>query len=131
VNRSDLQALARVRAAEAKHLLDGGHYAGAYYLIGYTVECALKACIAKTVARYQFPDRKLANDSFTHDLTKLLSLANLVGRLDADQKADPLLERSWNIAKNWSEKSRYEPHTQIEAEELYRSVMDQRHGVFR
>jgi HEPN domain-containing protein len=32
-------------------LLEAGLYAGAYYLAGYAVECALKACIAKKTAR--------------------------------------------------------------------------------
>ena len=40
-----------------KALLDGGYPAGAYYLMGYAVECALKACIAKQTKRYDFPPK--------------------------------------------------------------------------
>jgi hypothetical protein len=47
MNRNDLQNLSRLREKEAKVLLDNGCFAGAYYLLGYAVECALKACIAK------------------------------------------------------------------------------------
>jgi HEPN domain-containing protein len=130
VNRRNFQNLARTRAAEAEYLLAGGHYAGAYYLTGYVVECALKACVAKQVKRYDFPDKQRVNESYTHDLTKLLSLSGLVSRLNTDRSADALLERSWNIAKNWSEQSRYELHTRIEAEELFRAVMNSRYGVF-
>lgn len=39
--------------------MDQGLYDGAYYLSGYAVEWALKACIAKNVKRYDFPDRKM------------------------------------------------------------------------
>jgi HEPN domain-containing protein len=51
MNRADLQQLAELRITEAKVLLDNGFYAGAYYLAGYAVECALKACIAKLTNR--------------------------------------------------------------------------------
>ncbi|MCP5119377.1 MAG: HEPN domain-containing protein, partial [bacterium] len=47
MNRTDFQNLALERLDDAKVLLDGGRYNGAYYLSGYVVECALKACIAK------------------------------------------------------------------------------------
>ena len=46
MNRRDLQELTRIRAVEAGTLLDQGMYDGAYYLSGYAVECALKACIS-------------------------------------------------------------------------------------
>jgi HEPN domain-containing protein len=58
VNRKDLQFLARARLTEARALLDAGHPDGAYYLAGYAVECALKACIAKATQRHEFPDKK-------------------------------------------------------------------------
>ena len=44
---------------------------GAYYLAGYAIECALKACIAKATRRYDFPDRKKVDASHTHDLREL------------------------------------------------------------
>ena len=49
LNRDNLQRVSDLRAEEARLLLDNGHYPGAYYLLGYAVECALKACIAKQV----------------------------------------------------------------------------------
>jgi HEPN domain-containing protein len=58
VDRKDLQALSNVRLKEAKALLGAGLWDGAYYLAGYAVECALKACIAKQTQRYEFPDKK-------------------------------------------------------------------------
>ncbi|HLF84399.1 MAG TPA: HEPN domain-containing protein [Blastocatellia bacterium] len=61
MNRNDLKLLAVTRLREAKVLLANGEYSGAYYLAGYVVECALKACIAKRTKRHDFPDRKIAN----------------------------------------------------------------------
>jgi len=50
--------LSRIRLQEAKALLSLDFDDGAYYLAGYAVECALKACIAKETRRHEFPDRK-------------------------------------------------------------------------
>ncbi len=76
MNRADLQKLSNIRIREAKILFSAGEYSGAYYLAGYAVECALKACIAKSVQRYDFPDKSLAQKSFVHDLGDLLRLAD-------------------------------------------------------
>ena len=47
LKRRDLRELALLRLKEAQVLLANGCWSGAYYLAGYAVECALKACIAK------------------------------------------------------------------------------------
>jgi hypothetical protein len=75
VNRKDFQALARLRQREAQALLKAGCPAGAYYLAGYAVECALKPGIARLTRRYDFPDRQLAQRAHTHSLVQLLELA--------------------------------------------------------
>jgi hypothetical protein len=77
VNRRDFQLLSAVRLKEAKALLEAGFPDGAYYLAGYSVECALKACIAKRTNRHDFPDKKRANESYTHNLTQLVITAKL------------------------------------------------------
>jgi HEPN domain-containing protein len=43
VDRNELQALSRLRLKEAAALLELGWFDGAFYLAGYSVECALKA----------------------------------------------------------------------------------------
>jgi hypothetical protein len=57
MNRRDLQTLAKIRLKEAQALARLRLYDGAYYLAGYAVECALKACIARRTSRYDFPDK--------------------------------------------------------------------------
>ena len=47
LSRKELQALSGIRLREARALARLGMNDGAYYLAGYAVECALKACIAK------------------------------------------------------------------------------------
>jgi len=75
MNRADLQRLSNARIREAKILFAAGEYSGAYYLAGYAVECALKACFAKSVKRYDFPDKTRAGNIFTHKLKDLARLA--------------------------------------------------------
>ena len=46
MNKRDLEALVDLRVKEAQLLFDNKCYEGAYYLLGYALECAIKACIA-------------------------------------------------------------------------------------
>ena len=75
MDRKDLRALSRVRLSEARALLNAGLPDGAYYLAGYVVECALKACIAKETQRYEFPEKKRVDASYTHNLKELVRVA--------------------------------------------------------
>ena len=52
-------------------MLKAKQYAGAYYLLGYSVECALKACIAKQTKKHDFPDKEVVKKSYVHNLVKL------------------------------------------------------------
>lgn len=106
-------------------------YDGAYYLTGYAVECGLKSCIAKKTKRYDFPDRRIVNDSYTHDLNQLIKVSGLQGALESEMQRDGDFEVNWAIVKDWSEASRYERHDAQAAKSLYKAVADDRHGVLR
>jgi len=71
MNRTDLQALAEERLADAQALLASKRYGAAYYIVGYAVECGLKACIAKLTRAEDFYDKKLAQNIFKHDLKRV------------------------------------------------------------
>jgi hypothetical protein len=71
VDRGQFQQLSKVRLKEARALLKMGLSDGAYYLAGYAVEFALKACIAKETQRYEFPDKKKTERSYSHVLKDL------------------------------------------------------------
>ena len=105
MNRRDFQELSRIRLKEAKALLDLGLWDGAYYLGGYSVECALKACIAKGTQRYEFPEKVRVDSSYTHNLHQLVKVANLEGtRLDRVAK-DGDFRKPWGSVVAWSEQS--------------------------
>lgn len=126
INRTILQELANIRYDEAKTLLENEKYNGAYYLSGYIIELALKACIAKGTEKYDFPDKRIADKCFTHKLTQLLSVASL----DEEIKTNNQLEVNWAIVINWSEESRYAKHEKREAEEMFNAISDLDGGVF-
>ncbi|HEY6348036.1 MAG TPA: HEPN domain-containing protein [Candidatus Angelobacter sp.] len=64
MNRIDLQNLAEERLQDAEVLLANGRYSAAHYIVGYVVECALKACIAKLTRVEDFYDKTLARVIF-------------------------------------------------------------------
>ena len=83
MNRVELQRLAIERLTDAKALLAARRWSAAYYLCGYGVECALKACIAKLMKSEEFPDKTFAEKCWTHNLQQLLGLAGLKDELGA------------------------------------------------
>jgi hypothetical protein len=87
-----------------------GLYDGAYYLAGYAVECALKACIAKDTRRHQFPDKKKVDSSYSHVLLELIKVAGLKDEHLARVKGDSDFETNWDVVQSWSEQSRYQRH---------------------
>lgn len=131
MKRKDFQGLAALRLKEARILFENGCWEGAYYLGGYAVECALKACIAKQTERHEFPDKKRVNDSHTHDIKELSRVARLEDAIEQAAKINPKLSANWTIVRNWSERSRYARPSQVQAEELFGALTAPKDGVFR
>ncbi len=129
MNRNDLQNLAEERLGDADALLASSRFGAAYYVVGYAVECGLKACIAKLTKAEDFYDKALAKNLFVHELEKLASLAGL----DVKQigKGDRVFAANWALVKDWNEESRYETHTKIEAEQMIQAVREPDHGVMQ
>lgn len=130
MNRTDFQQLADIRIDEAAVLLAQQKWDGAYYLAGYAVECALKACIAKMTKQDDFPPyKKFSEDCYSHDLNKLMILAELDDLLDAAMQAEKALAKNWQTIRAWDESSRYKRIPQAKAEEMYNAIVDPKHGV--
>jgi HEPN domain-containing protein len=131
LNRTDLQQLAEDRVLDAEALLNSARWSGAYYVAGYAVECALKACVAKKTNLHDFPDKSVAQQAFTHNLVDLLNLAGikLQLQLDTAPAANPALAVNWQVVKDWDEKARYQQMTEAEARSLYQAVINTANGV--
>jgi HEPN domain-containing protein len=129
--KAEFRQLAEVRLAEAKTLLDAGQWNGAYYLAGYAVELALKACIIKVLmATDAFPDKDFSRNCYTHAIEKLVELAKLENVRTSATDGDPDLQSNWLLAKDWSEEKRYHRVEKAEAEAMYTAIADGAHGVF-
>jgi len=128
LSRKDFQRLAELRAREAGALARSRNQQGAYYLAGYAVECALKACIAKKTKRHEFPpDRAFTNKIYTHDLRVLMKEAGLQGELEKDMQANQALAVNWNTVQIWTEESRYVTNG-LNGKDLHLAVVGA-HGV--
>lgn len=132
MNRLLFKKLSTSRLKEAQTLLKRGHYSGAYYISGYAVECALKACIAKKTRKGDFPlDRKSLENIYTHELEKLIKGAGLDIELDKQVRIDKTFAIYWGVAKDWSEDARYEQHHRKKAEDMILSITDSKKGVLQ
>ncbi|MSQ53087.1 MAG: DNA-binding protein [Betaproteobacteria bacterium] len=132
MTRQELHDLSRLRVREARALLNARHHAGAYYLLGYSVECALKACIARKVRKFDFPDKKTVNDSYVHDLNQLLGVTGLRDSFLREAKASKALDINWTIVKDWSEQARYSTTiSEKQARDLYSAYLSRSNGVLR
>lgn len=119
-SRSDFEKLLALGMMEAKLLLDQKDWDGAYYLVGYAVEFALKIrIISQLMQSDSFPDKKLAENFYKHDLAVLRKAAGL----DEEMDKDAAVSSHWDIVQEWSEQSRYEIGTlEKEATDLYDAI---------
>lgn len=131
MTKADFEKLAVVRLEDSIFLLKAKRSSSAYYLAGYAVELALKACIAKLVQPNTIPDKAFVNAIYVHKLDSLLNTAGLKAVFDADTKADTELAAYWAIANNWSEESRYAFWDPFAAASLIQAVAEPNHGVFQ
>ena len=127
MDRKDPQELSKVRLKEATALLKLGLFDGAYYLAGYSVECALKACIAKATQRGEFLDRKRV--VYSHKLRDLIKVAGLEGARLKLADRDPFFQANCLVVLSWTEESRYQRHPPESARELLGAIANRQHGV--
>jgi hypothetical protein len=130
LSKSDLERLALLRLEDAIFLLQANRCSSAYYLAGYSLELALKVCIAKLMQPNTIPDKAFVNAIHVHKLDSLLGLSGLRPVFDIAAKADPQLAAHWAIANNWSEESRYALWDPFAAASLIQAIHDSKHGVF-
>jgi HEPN domain-containing protein len=134
VTRADWQHIAEERLLAAQALRAAQKWPSAYYLAGYAVECGLKSCIlarVSTAPEVIFVEKRFSEKCWTHEIEELVKLAGLEGARDAETNANPALWTNWEIAKSWTERSRYQMKTQAEADDLYQAIADNVNGVMQ
>ena len=132
MTRTDLQDLAELRLREANALLASGNPCGAYYLAGFSIECALKACIARKTLEFDFPDKVLATKAFEHSPVKLIKVADLESDIALQLQSNPTFFDFWSIVTAWNVDRRYELNTTVgEAPKLINAIEDPANGVLK
>ena len=129
MKRTDLQAYAQAKVDDALLLLHHNRWSNAYYLAGYGVELALKACIARQVSADTIPDKAILKDVLSHEYPRLVGLAGLKGDLKDEQDANPNFAANWGIVSEWSPDARYRSWPAMEAQLLLQSIVDPNNGV--
>ncbi len=135
MNRRSFQKLAGARLLDAKALLKAKRYDAAYYVAGYAIECALKACIAKRTRLYDFPPKD-GRDFYVHEIEKLLKLADIEGAFWDDLGKVEKLAEYWDTVKDWKPGDRrYDLREAKEAataaKALLSAIEDRQHGVLQ
>jgi hypothetical protein len=128
--RNELQQLARMRISEAEALHKAGLYAGSYYLVGYAVEVALKACVCRLLNLNEYPERELDRNPFkTHKWPDLILFSGLREELHT-LLLDPDFKANWDIACSWNPEQRYQTgRTSADAMDLLNAVRSEPKGV--
>src|SRR6185312_4880064 len=98
-------------------------------MAGYSVECALKACIAKTTRRAEFPYRRKVESSHSHNLLQLIRVAGLEEACLEHAGKDTTFRNNRDYVQSWSEQSRYRKHHKEAARAMLDAISDRRHGV--
>ena len=134
MNQLELQQLAEERVQDARALLDAGRWSSAYYLIGYAVECGMKACILAYLTKnagiiFEEGRKKYSENCWTHEIERLVELAALGPQRQSAIEGNASVARNWLIVKDWKESSRYELKSQAEAERLFDAVTNNPDGV--
>jgi HEPN domain-containing protein len=134
MTRSEWQQLAERWLVDAKRLLDDHRWSAAYYVVGYAVECGLKACVLARVAgspEVIFDDKKFSEKCWTHSLVELVKMAGLEAARTADSAANPSLGKNWMVTKDWSETARYKTTSHQKAKKLYDAIANNVDGVMQ
>jgi HEPN domain-containing protein len=122
-SRKEFQDLSRLRLKEAKVLYENGFYDGAWYLIGYVVELALKARICRILDR-DYPDHGDMSRVFkTHKHDDLIILAGLEKKFDDACQNNLTLKSNWSTVTEWSEDFRYKPVGTGEKEKVQAAIV--------
>ena len=134
--RVEWQQLAECRIEDARAHLDPavGRWAAAYYLIGYAIECGLKACILARIAAHPeviYEEKRFSLDAWTHDFKILLRLADLEAKRDADRRMNHPRSLNWELIWDWDEESRYLQKSRGKAEQLFEAITNANDGVMQ
>jgi HEPN domain-containing protein len=128
ITKAQFEALAQEKLDDAKILLAQKRWSNAYYLGGYSVEMALKVCIAKTFKAETLPAKELVNATYTHIYGDLVNTAGLRAELHKALRSTDF-STNWAVVNLWSPDSRYQTTDEEKASAFF-AAMEGKNGVF-
>jgi HEPN domain-containing protein len=135
VNQADLRKMAEERIKDARALIRGKRWEFAYYVAGYSVECALKSCILARMIHTAWVFEEKPRDYRVHDFAKLVTLAGLDSELATRQATSRAsgdrFDSNWVTVAAWKPTSRYASKTETEARDLFDAITHKPDGVLR
>jgi len=69
------------------------------------------------------------NDSYTHELQKLATVARISEERLKRSNDDDVFQKNWALVTLWSEESRYRTTDKADCELLLDAIMDREHGI--
>ena len=136
MNHAELQRMTEERLRDADALMTGGRWAFAYYVAGYAVECALKACLLKRMVftGWVFDESaKKVDECRTHDFATIIKIAgmqdDLFRKLEDGSVEAANFRGNWSVVAGWRVTSRYDEKSETEARTLIAAITDEPDGV--
>ena len=135
-NHKQLREISKSRLRTSKILIDHQDYDGAFYMMGYVLECALKSVICKRLNLANYPDKDSSEDKRsifrTHKFDILLTLSGIEKDFSLSTLVPARRSENWSIATKWRPETRYEPigsHNQIEVVRVYEALTENPEGI--
>ena len=129
MTRADLQKLAEEKLRDAQILLTAKSWSNAYYIAGYAVELAIKACIARSFKADTIPDKALVDKTYSHEFRMLIRTAGLTAELQKQEQASQDFRTAWAVVNQWSPADRYTENSEQDAREIIEAIGHTTHGV--
>lgn len=139
-NNRDFKTIAKARLKTVKILISANDWEGAAYMMGYVLECALKAAICKRLNLVTYPENtrndKVDGYFMTHKFDQLLIPSGLTDLFSATGNRDEF--RSWSdFTKEYPGEwpaMRYNPSRlsqfdEIKVKALYNCLTVTPHGI--
>ena len=134
---TDLKNIALKRLESAEHLIKAGDWEGAAYMMGFSLECALKSAICKTLHLQAYPEytknKEVASFFMTHKFDCLYVVSGLTDIFNVNAGGDAYWnwsEFTKNYTGNWVE-TRYQLSNWDgqKVSGLFKYLSDTNHGI--
>lgn len=136
-NCDDLKRISEARLKTAEILINAQDWEGAAYMMGYVLECALKAVVCKTLHLQSYPDKADDISKFfkTHKFDPLLILSGLQDTFNTG--APIAVWQSWSeftgeYPGDWPAMRYNAPGltwNEVKVKKMYTNLIDPVHGI--